>query len=185
MEQVVLVDQDDNQVGLMDKLEAHKNGGSLHRAVSVLLYRESVGGKEVLLQRRSRQKPLWPLYWSNTVCTHPRGNEDPIACAARRLGEELGVSIPASKLSRIFQFEYQARYDKQLSEHELDSVIVGEYSGTARPNPEEVAALRWIGWRKLVVGIGQHPGAYTPWFHMIVEREEVKKLFQEDDGGLR
>jgi isopentenyl-diphosphate Delta-isomerase len=182
MERVVLVDQDDQKLGLMDKLEAHENGGRLHRAVSVLLYRTTAAGKEVLLQRRSRKKPLWPLYWSNTVCTHPRDGEDPIACAERRLGEELGISIPASRLRKLYRFAYQARYDEQFSEHELDVVIVGEYSGSARSQPEEVAGVRWLAWRDLVRQVGQHPEEYTPWFRMIIERDEVRQIFQEGDA---
>ncbi|MCH7951610.1 isopentenyl-diphosphate Delta-isomerase [Patescibacteria group bacterium] len=182
MDEVILVNAKDEELGLMEKLEAHQNSGQLHRAISVLLYRDGQRGKEVLLQKRSRHKLLWPLFWSNTCCTHPRDGEGYVSCGVRRLKEELGITISHDALKTLYRFEYRVRYSDGLGEHELDSVIVGEYSGSARPNPEEVAEVGWIGWRELVRGIVQHPESYAPWFWMIVEREEVKQLFEEGNG---
>lgn len=184
MEQVVLVDPDDNKVGLMDKLEAHKHVGRLHRAISILLYRRKNGNAEVLIQRRSGEKPLWPLFWSNTVCTHPRDQEGYLDCASRRLQEELGILLPASQLRKLYRFEYQADFDEIFSEHELDTVIVGEYSGPVSPNFEEVADIKWVGWSELGGDVTRQPERYTPWFLMMLGWNDIKRLFEEEDGGF-
>jgi isopentenyl-diphosphate delta-isomerase len=179
MDKVVLVDKKDRKIGLMDKLEAHKNGGRLHRAISVLLYRKTGKGTEVLIQKRSRGKPLWPLYWSNTVCTHPRNKEDYKDCAARRLKEELGISLKREELKEVFQFFYQVDYNSELSEHELDTVIVGEYSGTISLNPNEVAEAKWISWNKLTDDLRKNRDVYTPWFQMIAANKKIENIFED------
>lgn len=178
-EPVVLVDQQDRKIGLMGKLEAHQGAGKLHRAVSVLLYRKDNGTTQVLLQRRSKHKPLWPLVWSNAVCTHPQHHERYLACGTRRLREELGISLPSRALRRLFRFEYRAKYDEDLSEHELDTVFVGTYSGALRPDPSEVAATRWTGWKELTLDIRKHRDQYTPWFRMIVHYIEENQRYRK------
>lgn len=203
-EQVVLVDEQDNEIGLMDKLEAHKGEGRLHRAVSVLLYRKnhqhnvilgneatpgSVIGSdsgqarmtkvEVLLQKRASAKPLWPLFWSNTVCTHPRKGERYIDCAVRRLKEELGISLQPSAFSLQIKFIYQARYNEKFSEYELVQAITGEWDGTINPNTEEVAETKWISLAQLKEELKNNPNNYTPWLPLILNQENVKQIFHE------
>lgn len=176
-EQVVLVDEYDNQIGLMDKLEAHRGEGTLHRAISVLLYRIKDGKKELLLQQRSKEKPLWPLFWTNTVCTHPRDGEVPVDCAVRRLSEEMGIRVQKSDLRFVYKLLYQARYNEQFSEHELDHVFVGRWDGQVMINVDEVNDYRWIELGKLNVDLQNHPDVYTPWFLKITSEERMAGLF--------
>lgn len=164
-ETVVLVDSKDNQLGTMDKFEAHLGAGTLHRAISVLLFDSE---DRWLLQQRAADKPLWPLFWSNTVCTHPRDGESYLGCARRRLSEELGIQT-ASNLRVIDRIEYQASYNQALSEHELDTVIVGEFSGQPQPNPKEVAASRWVDTNTLTQELTSNPDIFTPWFKIIFQ----------------
>ena len=178
MEQVVLVDSKDNQIGLMDKLDAHKNGGTLHRAISVFLSRRRNGHVEVLVQQRSKEKPLWPLFWSNSVCTHPRDQEGYFECAVRRLHEEVGIDMNPADLKVLYRLEYQAPYNQLLSEYELDTVLVGEYEGDVEPQISEVAAVKWMPWDALQSDIRSNPSNYTPWFRMIVANEKIQHLME-------
>ena len=178
MEQVVLVDSKDNQIGLMDKLDAHKNGGTLHRAISVFLSRRRNGQVEVLVQQRSKEKPLWPLFWSNAVCTHPRDREGYFECAARRLHEELGIDMLPEDLKVLYRLEYQAAYNQLLNEHEVDTVLVGEYAGDVTPQASEVAAVKWMAWNVLQAEMRNNPSIYTPWFRMIVANEKTQHLME-------
>lgn len=178
-EQVVLVDENDNKVGLMDKLEAHRGEGKLHRAISVLLWRQGKEGKEVLLQKRAATKPLWPLFWSNTVCTHPRDGESRIECAVRRVSEEMGIPVKAEELTQLYTFIYQARYNEKFSEHELDGVILGKWKADPTPNPEEAADWKWIGWEKLLKEMKYNSDQFTPWFQLVVNDSRIKILMEE------
>ena len=177
-DQVVLVDEDDRKTGLMDKLEAHKDGGKLHRAISVLMYREGEKGKEILLQKRSKFKPLWPLFWSNTVCTHPIDGEEYLGCAARRLDEEMGIKIAPNKLVDLYRFKYRTKYDNDFSEHELDTVVVGEFDGEVEADPEEADEVKWVDWRELKRDIVRDKEKYTPWFKMIVNDSKMQAYLE-------
>lgn len=168
MEQVILVDKNDNQLGLMGKRVAHKGQGVLHRAVSVLLYRKKNGKTEVLLQQRAKEKPLWPLFWSNTVCTHPLDGELPLDCAVRRLKEEMGITVGSKILTFIAKISYQAAYNSELGEHELDHIFIGSWDGTIECNKKEVADYRWRNWEELKVDMQKKSSLYTPWFTMLV-----------------
>lgn len=179
-ELVVLVDEEDNKIGLMDKFEAHRGEGKLHRAISVLLWRDGKNGKEVLLQKRATTKLLWPLYWTNTICTHPRDVESHIDCAVRRLSEEMGISVDKNSLKLIYKQLYQAKYDENFSEYELDGVIVGEWNGVPKPNPDEAADWKWLSWRKLKIDLIKRPKFYTPWFDLIVKDKRLKEVFNEN-----
>jgi isopentenyl-diphosphate delta-isomerase len=172
LRQVVLVDSEDRKLGLAGIWEAHRGRGMLHRAISVLLYD---GRGKVLLQRRSKQKPLWPLYWSNTVCTHPGDGEGYLECAVRRLKEEMGVEVVKEGLYELYRFEYQATYNSELAEHELDTVVMGEYRGEVKPNPDEVASYKWVKWGELVEDIGENPKSYTPWFQLMLREPQIVK----------
>jgi isopentenyl-diphosphate delta-isomerase len=166
--QVVLVDKNDKVVGYKDKLEAHKNPVPLHRAVSVLIFNS--GKDKVLIQKRSKNKPTWPLYWSNTVCTHPMRTESYKDTAKRRLKEEMGIK---TDVDEEFKFIYKNRYDKTFGEHELDCVLTGVYEGGIRPDPNEVADYRWIEVGKLKRDVVVNCDKYTPWFMIILKKLEI------------
>lgn len=164
--QVVLVDSQDKDLGLMEIYRAHANPGVLHRAISILLFNKK---GELLLQQRSEHKPLWPLYWSNTVCTHPFEKESYLDCAVRRLKDEMGISIEKKVLKVLYRFEYQANYNQQLSEHELDTVILGTYNGEVMPNELEVLDYKWVSIQELRQSLEKYPESYTPWFKLILK----------------
>ena len=177
-EQVVLVDKNGNKLGLMDKLEAHHGNGTLHRAISVVLYRLRNGKKELLLQQRSKGKPLWPLFWTNTVCTHPRDGESYKTCAVRRLKEEMGIVLKEKSLSFVFRILYQATYNKELSEYELDSVFLGKWDGEYHLVLDEAADARWADWHAVTSDVKKNPNRYTPWFQKIMHQKEIIEYFK-------
>ena len=158
--EVVLVDEHDRELGPMDKLEAHRNGGRLHRAFSVFLYDRS--GRH-LLQRRATGKYHFGGLWSNACCSHPGVGEDVVASAERRLAEELGIRGVA--LRRVETFLYKAHDGVSgLTEHELDHVLVGRFDGEPIPNPGEVGEWRWVDDAALRREMAESPERFTPWF---------------------
>jgi isopentenyl-diphosphate delta-isomerase len=167
MVDVVLVDKHGDKVGLLEKYAAHRNPGFLHKAISVVLYRKSVDGVEVLLQKRSDKKPLWPLYWADTCSTHQLDGESDEACAVRRLQFEMGITIEEAKLKTLYAYQYRVDYNDTLSEHELNSVVVGEYTGDYVLNMDEVKEAKWVKWDELTQAITIHPEQYAPWFVLI------------------
>jgi isopentenyl-diphosphate Delta-isomerase len=174
MEQVLLVDSFDNQMGLIEKMAAHVGCGKLHRAVSVIIYRKHKQFYELLLQKRCADKPLWPCHWSNTVCTHPRDGESAEDCAVRRLFEEMGILYDKSRLKFIIKLNYQAQYNNDLAEHELDSVYVGQWNGTPNVNHDEAAACIWKSWDDIEKEIEDSPENFTPWFKKLMEDSSLK-----------
>jgi isopentenyl-diphosphate Delta-isomerase len=177
---VLLVDAKDLEIGVEEKLRAHKNHGMLHRAVSVLVFRVSNGRKETLIQKRSSSKILWPGFWTNTVCTHPQKNESYKEAGARRLHEEMGILASSDAFIYGFQFEYQAQFSPEFAEHELDTVLFLSWDGTFYLNPKEADDSVWIEWEELLRDIQIHSALYTPWFRQIAvdkkTREFVKTL---------
>jgi isopentenyl-diphosphate delta-isomerase len=161
-EPLILVDERDNVVGHDSKVRVHRGAGILHRAFSIFIVSE--GGK-VLLQQRSREKPLWPLYWSNSCCSHPRQGEEDLAAAHRRLREELGLD---TELTFVYRFRYQAQFDERGAEHELCSVYVGRLADEVEidVNPTEVAAWRWLEGAEVDRLIAADAEPLTPWFVM-------------------
>lgn len=179
-DQIILVDEQDNPVGLMEKLQAHKDKGTLHRAISVLLYRRGKKGLEVLLQKRSQFKPLWPLFWGDTASSHPRDGESYEDCAVRRLKEEMGVSIGASELKLVFKLVYLARYNQKLSEREVDGILVGEWDGEVKPKQKEVIDYKWVKWSDLVKQVESDGVALVPWLKLMIKDNRLqKKLLKE------
>ena len=137
-EKVVLVNKNNEVLGLMPKVEAHEKG-LLHRAISILLY-NSKG--EMLIQQRAKTKYHWPLIWSNAVCSHPRENEDFQDAAQRRLKEELNITC---SLKEVYRFIYKAKDEQTgLIEHEYDVVYEGQFDGEIPFNPNEIESIRWI-----------------------------------------
>ena len=159
-EPLIVVDQHDHVLGHDSKAALHQGSGTLHRAFSIFLFNPQ---GEVLLQQRSDQKALWPAFWSNTCCSHPRRGETYEIATQRRLEEELGVS---AELAFTHRFQYQAQYDAVGAEHELCSVYVGRIDGDPNPNPSEVADWRWIAPCALDQWLSEHPETLTPWFKL-------------------
>lgn len=156
---LILVDDADREVGYLSKASCHEGRGVLHRAFSLLIF-NSRG--ELLLQQRAPSKRLWPLYWSNSCCSHPRHAETMEAAIKRRLYEELGVSCP---LHFLFKFEYQAQFDARGAEHELCSVFIARCTDPVRINPNEILSWRWIGPEALQAEMSERDAAkFTPWF---------------------
>lgn len=157
MPDVILVDQADRPVGRMEKQEAHRKG-LLHRAFSVFL----LDGSKLLIQRRALDKYHCGGLWSNTCCSHPAPGEPVLSAAERRLDEELGIKN--ARLRELDTFLYRAAFPNGLAEHELDHVLLGEYSGPVRPDPREIAQVRWIDLEELQRDLQAFPQWYTPWF---------------------
>lgn len=157
MEQVILVDLQDRELGLAEKMQAHEKG-LLHRAFSVFLFR----GDAVLLQKRAKAKYHCGGLWTNTCCSHPRTGEAISQAAIRRLQEELNIVVES--LREVTAFVYRYPFSNGLTEFEFDHVLVGEYDGGWIENPEEVEAVRWVELTQLLRDIRLQPERYTPWF---------------------
>lgn len=170
--EVVLVDENDTQVGVAGKLAAHQNGARLHRAFSVCLF-NSKG--EMLLQQRTMTKYHSKGKWSNTCCSHPMPGESVIHASHRRLMEELGIDVP--ELDDVFSFIYRVDVGDGLTEHEYDHVVFGRFNGTPKPNPAEVMDYKWVGSEALRDDLKAHPDNYTGWLKIAIDRiiEEQRK----------
>lgn len=162
-ELVVLVDENDQETGRMEKMEAHRRG-VLHRALSVFVFNAD---NELLLHRRALTKYHSGGLWTNTCCSHPRPDEAVEAAAVRRLGEEMGMH---ASLTKQFHFVYRAELDHNLIEHELDHVFVGYSSATPQPDPAEVMDWKWISRERLLHELQETPEQFTAWFRIIAER---------------
>lgn len=161
-EKVVLVSENDEVLGLMEKMQAHECG-LLHRAFSVFLF-NSKG--EMLLQRRAQDKYHSPNQWTNACCSHPKADETYLQAAQRRLMEELGIE---TELTPKFHFIYKADVGQDLWEHELDHVFTGNYEGSFQLNPEEVSEVRYISMQELDNEMKANPENFTEWFKIILE----------------
>ncbi|UOU97948.1 isopentenyl-diphosphate Delta-isomerase [Chryseobacterium daecheongense] len=159
---VVLVNPEDEVLGLMEKQQAHVNG-LLHRAFSIFLF-NSKG--EMLLQKRAAKKYHSPNQWTNAVCSHPRNGETYLDGATRRLKEELGIT---ADLSEKFNFIYKADVGEGLWEHELDHVFIGNYEGEFNLNKDEVDEVRYVSMKELDQELSQNPEHFTEWFKIILE----------------
>jgi isopentenyl-diphosphate delta-isomerase len=169
-EQVVLVDEQNEVLGYMGKLEAHKKG-LLHRAISVIIFNNK---GEMLVQQRALTKYHWAGIWSNTCCSHPRKNESFQEAAERRLFEELGFRTP---LKEEFQFIYKASDVKSgLTEWEYDTVFTGVYNEPFEFNKEEIQAVRWMGIENLLNDIKQKPEEYSFWFKIILDEMRQRNI---------
>ncbi|MEY8759241.1 isopentenyl-diphosphate Delta-isomerase [Chryseobacterium tongliaoense] len=159
---VVLVNPEDEVLGLMEKQQAHING-LLHRAFSVFLFNRK---GEMLLQKRASEKYHSPGQWTNAVCSHPRKDETYLEGANRRVKEELGI---VTELSEKFNFIYKADVGGGLWEHELDHVFTGNYDADFNLNKEEVEEIRYISMENLDQEISENPENFTEWFKIILE----------------
>jgi isopentenyl-diphosphate delta-isomerase len=171
MDYVILVDSQDNELGVMEKLEAHEKG-ILHRAFSIFLF-NSKG--EMLIQQRALSKYHSPGLWTNACCSHPAPAETILDAGKRRLQEELGLS---TVLVDAFKFEYRETFDNALTEHELDHVLVGYTDDSPILNSDEAKDYRWVDLSDLPVEISLNPELFTVWFKIILT-EHIEKLQKE------
>ena len=162
-ENVVLVDRNDNPMGLMPKLEAHEKG-VLHRAFSVFILNRK---GQLMLQRRALDKYHSPGLWTNTCCSHPRESESIIEAGLRRLKEEMGFTTP---LEPMLSFIYKSKFDNGLTEHEFDHVLLGYYDKPPFINAIEVSEWKWMSLEKIILEIKNKPEDFTVWFKIIFER---------------
>lgn len=163
-EYVVLVDKQDQPIWTMEKLEAHKNWGHLHRAFSVLVFNSKW---ELLLQQRALTKYHCPWLWANTTCSHPRKWESYLDWATRRLQEEMGFECD---LQEKFHFIYKAHFDNGLTEYEFDRVFFGNYDWKINPNPEEVVGFRWVSLEDLKKEMAEKPEDFAEWFRILMTK---------------
>ena len=162
-ELVILVNENDEQIGLMPKMEAHEKA-VLHRAFSVFFFNDK---NELLLQQRAAHKYHSPLLWTNTCCSHQRNGESNIAAGKRRLKEEMGFEC---ELKEVTSFIYKAPFDNGLTEHELDHILIGKYAENPKINIDEVANFKWMKLEDVKRDIAQNPAIYTAWFKIIFEK---------------
>ena len=162
---VVLVDENDVQIGVQEKLAAHQ-AGNLHRAFSVFIFNSE--GK-LLLQQRALTKYHSPGVWTNTCCSHPRPGESVLEAAHRRLPEEMGFDC---EVTELFTFTYRTPFTNGLTEYEYDHVLIGKYDKDPIPNPTEVEAFQWISLKELKQNLSRSPKHYSSWLLICFERLE-------------
>lgn len=163
-ERLILVDAADRELGHASKADAHAGKGILHRAFSLFVF-NSAGA--LLLQQRATGKPLWPGYWANSCCSHPRGGEEMDTATRRRLREELGFTCP---LEFVYKFQYHAEYGEDGSETELCWVYVGRSDAPVHVNATEIAAWRYVMPEALDREVAETPDRFTPWLKLEWQR---------------
>ncbi|MCL7945504.1 isopentenyl-diphosphate delta-isomerase [Marinobacter sp. ATCH36] len=168
-EPLILVDEDDNVLGYESKLTCHQGRGRLHRAFSIFVFNRR---NELLLQQRSSQKLLWPLFWSNSCCSHPRQGESDMQSAQRRLQEELSINV---RLEFVYRFRYHASFGDIGAEHELCSVYIARSDGPVEVNDNEIASWCYMAPETLDLELAKNPEHYTPWLKM--EWPRLRKEF--------
>ena len=157
-EELILVDINDNETGYLSKAQAHDGAGSLHRAFSVFLFNDE---GELLLQQRADEKRLWPRFWSNSCCSHPRRGETMAVATQRRLQDELNVE---SELEHVYKFTYQAEFAGLGSEHELCHVYLGRVERDVQVNENEIQSIRFVSAADLEAEFETSREHFTPWF---------------------
>lgn len=164
MEQAVLVNEKDEEVGLEEKVSVHLDNGKLHRAFVAFIFNDK---KEILIAQRSTEKMLWPLFWDSACASHPRKGESYEDAGERRLKEELGFYC---ELEAVDKFQYQEKYKDIGSENEVCTTLIGRYNGKIEPNKEEIAETRWISLKDLNEDIEKNSEKYAIWFKIALGR---------------
>ena len=162
-EKVILVNEKDEQIGLMPKMEAHQKA-LLHRAFSVFVFNKK---NELMLQQRAKHKYHSPGLWTNTCCSHQREGESNIQAGMRRLNEEMGFT---TELEDSISFIYKAPFDNGLTEHEYDHIVIGYYDDEPNINPDEVSDWKWMSLNDVKNDILINPDEYTAWFKIIFDK---------------
>ncbi len=170
-EELILVDRNDNEIGHLSKADCHDGDGVLHRAFSLFLFNDD---GELLLQKRAAGKRLWPGYWSNSCCSHPRRGESMETATLRRLGDELNIE---ATLEHIYRFCYTAGFGDAGSENELCHVYLGRVMGELRPNQSEISGVRFVTAGELEQEFARSPERFTPWFKQ--EWRELTESYRE------
>lgn len=165
IEQVILVDENDNPQGLMEKIEAHEKG-ILHRAFSVFIFNDK---NELMLQQRALSKYHSPGLWTNTCCSHPRENEKTLDAAHRRMGEEMGFDC---EIEEVFHFIYKADVGQGLIEHELDHVFIGKSQNIPQINRDEVHSWKYMPMKDIWEEMQKTPEKFTVWFRIAFDEVE-------------
>lgn len=168
-ENIILVDENDQEIGSIEKLQAHKLG-VLHRAFSVFIFNKK---GELLLQQRANGKYHSAGLWSNTCCSHPQYKEEMSAAIERRLHQELNMEVP---VEFQFKFTYKAPLEKGLWEHEIDHVYFGRSGRHPLPNPEEVQDWKYITMERLERELNNWPERYSQWLAICFPA--VKEAYQ-------
>lgn len=163
-ELLICVDEHDEVVGYKSKAECHEGEAILHRAFSIFIFDDQ---QRLLMQKRSDEKRLWPLYWSNSCCSHPRKGESLEVATQRRLEEELGIT---AELTFLYKFQYFAPYGAKGSEREVCHVFIGGLSQSPTVNRNEIAEMKFISPKELDAELAERTEHYTPWFKMEWER---------------
>ena len=161
-ERVILVNENDDQIGTMPKMEAHEKA-VLHRAFSVFIVNNN---NEIMLQQRAHHKYHSPLLWTNTCWSHQREGETNIQAGTRRLFEEMGF---VTDIKELFHFIYKAPFDNGLTEHELDHVLIGYYNEDPVINLDEVESWKWMKIEAIKLDMINNPDKYTVWFKIIFD----------------
>lgn len=162
-ENVVLVNEQDEAIGVEEKTRAHVLG-ALHRAFSIFILNSQ---NQLLIQKRAATKYHSRGLWSNTCCGHPRPGESIENASRRRLCEEMGFDVD---LRKLFDFVYHTKLDEGLIEHEYDHVFVGWFQGLPKPDPHEIAGWQWANLAVLSADIEKYPKHYTYWFRIAFAR---------------
>lgn len=168
---VILVNKDNKKIGVEEKMKAHKEG-KLHRAFSIFVF-DSKG--ELLIQKRAKTKYHSGGLWSNTVCGHPRPNENYTKAIHRRLKEEMGFDC---KLEKLFCFIYNTGFVNGLIENEYDCVFVGKFDEKPNPNPKEVSDYKWITLKDLNKDIRKNTNKYTVWLKIVLNKLIIPKYLK-------
>ena len=173
---LIVVDENNNIKEYKDVDECHNGDGILHRAFSIFIFNKK---KQLLLQKRSQLKRLWPEHWSNSCCSHPRQNENINSAAQRRLTEELGFSTP---LKQLYNFQYHARYKNIGAEKEICFVYIGESDSPITPDYDEISECKFFCFSELNSEIKKFPLRFTPWFKL--EWEKIQKIYMGEIDKL-
>ncbi len=174
MEQVILVNEQDIELGVMEKMEAHEKA-LLHRAFSIFIFNDR---HELLLQQRAISKYHSGGLWTNTCCSHPRPGEAVADAALRRLKEEMGFE---TTLSKAFDFTYKAPFSNGLTEHEFDHVFTGTYNGIIEPNADEVESYAYYSLTEVDEMLQKNPNDFTVWFHIAFPK--VRDWYQKQQNN--
>ena len=181
---LILVDENDRETGSASKMDAHVDG-LLHRAFSLVLFREGEGGRELLLSKRAISKYHSGGLWANSCCSHPRLGEELLEAVSRRAPEEIGCEV--ASLEDIGGFGYRAKFPNGLVEHEFDHIVLGRCLGEPIPNPSEASEVRWVGFGELAGELAAFPGKFAVWAPVVLTKAmavlDGKKTRHEDNAG--
>lgn len=157
-QQLILVDEYDNAIGQQEKYACHLDTGQLHRAFSALLFNDN---NELLIQQRSEHKMLWPLFWSNSCCSHPCVGETMEQACERRIQEELSIRCD---VQYVYKFQYFAQYLDVGAENEFCYVFIGKTNKKPKPDPDEIATIEYVPIEEVQQRLIEDSHLYTPWF---------------------